>query len=257
MDADGGMSRFPANKAGAKYGTGYCDAQCPKDGKFIGNNANIGKAYGSCCAEFDIWEANKYATQIASHPCSATVNGPAQVCQGTCRQCDTSGCAWNHYRGDKEYFGPGLKVDTTKKFTCVTQFVTDTGNDLGNLKEVRRLYVQGGKVIQNNVIKVEDWGTGKQVWHNYDSLTTEWCDKLSWDSDYENRGGHASMGRSLRRGHVLAMSLWTDGDMWWLDSGNDHGPCKAGPGKAALVRDNPRAYVEYSNIKFGDIGSTY
>jgi len=27
MDADGGMARFPTNKAGAKYGTGYCDAQ--------------------------------------------------------------------------------------------------------------------------------------------------------------------------------------------------------------------------------------
>ena len=25
MDADGGMSKYPNNKAGAKYGTGYCD----------------------------------------------------------------------------------------------------------------------------------------------------------------------------------------------------------------------------------------
>lgn len=35
MDADGGMSRFSGNKAGAKYGTGYCDSQCPRDIKFI------------------------------------------------------------------------------------------------------------------------------------------------------------------------------------------------------------------------------
>jgi cellulose 1,4-beta-cellobiosidase len=35
MDADGGMSKYPANKAGAKYGTGYCDSQCPRDLKFI------------------------------------------------------------------------------------------------------------------------------------------------------------------------------------------------------------------------------
>ena len=35
MDADGGMSRFPTNKAGAKFGTGYCDSQCPRDLKFI------------------------------------------------------------------------------------------------------------------------------------------------------------------------------------------------------------------------------
>ena len=40
MDADGGMSRFPTNKAGAKYGTGYCDAQCPHDIKFINGAAN-------------------------------------------------------------------------------------------------------------------------------------------------------------------------------------------------------------------------
>jgi cellulose 1,4-beta-cellobiosidase len=35
MDADGGMAKFPTNKAGAKYGTGYCDSQCPRDLKFI------------------------------------------------------------------------------------------------------------------------------------------------------------------------------------------------------------------------------
>ena len=35
MDSDGGMSRFTTNKAGAKYGTGYCDSQCPQDIKFI------------------------------------------------------------------------------------------------------------------------------------------------------------------------------------------------------------------------------
>jgi hypothetical protein len=35
MDADGGLSKYSTNKAGAKYGTGYCDAQCPHDIKFI------------------------------------------------------------------------------------------------------------------------------------------------------------------------------------------------------------------------------
>ena len=41
MDADGGMARFPTNKAGAKYGTGYCDSQCPKDIKFINGEVRI------------------------------------------------------------------------------------------------------------------------------------------------------------------------------------------------------------------------
>ena len=35
MDKDGGSGRFPSNKAGSKYGTGYCDTQCPHDIKFI------------------------------------------------------------------------------------------------------------------------------------------------------------------------------------------------------------------------------
>ncbi len=35
MDADGGLSKYSTNKAGAKYGTGYCDSQCPRDLKFI------------------------------------------------------------------------------------------------------------------------------------------------------------------------------------------------------------------------------
>lgn len=68
MPANGSLSA--TNPAGAKYGTGYCDAQCPHDLKFINGEANVKdwdpvKAkghYGSCCAEMDIWEANKMAT---------------------------------------------------------------------------------------------------------------------------------------------------------------------------------------------------
>ena len=41
MDADGGKSRFPNNKAGSKYGTGYCDTQCPHDIKFINGEVRI------------------------------------------------------------------------------------------------------------------------------------------------------------------------------------------------------------------------
>lgn len=41
MDPDGGLSEYPANKAGAKFGTGYCDAQCPHDMKWINGVANV------------------------------------------------------------------------------------------------------------------------------------------------------------------------------------------------------------------------
>ena len=40
MDEDGGKCRYPGNKASAKYGTGYRDAQCPHDVKFINGEAN-------------------------------------------------------------------------------------------------------------------------------------------------------------------------------------------------------------------------
>ena len=67
MQKDGGLSEYPGNNAGAAYGTGYCDAQCPHDIKFINGEANIldwnatdsssgtGR-YGTCCVEMDIWE---------------------------------------------------------------------------------------------------------------------------------------------------------------------------------------------------------
>merc|ERR1712137_1336824 len=68
--------------AGAKYGMGYCDAQCPHDLKFINGEANVegwkpsetdvnagtGK-YGSCCTEIDIWEANKHSSAFTMHSC--------------------------------------------------------------------------------------------------------------------------------------------------------------------------------------------
>ena len=74
---------YPTNGAGAAYGTGYRDAQCPHDIKWINGEANMedwepsetdinsgaGK-YGSCCPEMDIWEANSRATAYTTHPCS-------------------------------------------------------------------------------------------------------------------------------------------------------------------------------------------
>lgn len=35
MPADGGVSAYPNDKAGAQYGVGYCDSQCPRDLKWI------------------------------------------------------------------------------------------------------------------------------------------------------------------------------------------------------------------------------
>jgi cellulose 1,4-beta-cellobiosidase len=61
------MAKYSNNKAGAKYGTGYCDSQCPQDMKFINGEANVkgwngtsensgNGQYGTCCSEMDLWE---------------------------------------------------------------------------------------------------------------------------------------------------------------------------------------------------------
>ena len=43
MDKDGGMAKYSGNKAGAKYGVGYCDAEYPRDLKFINGKVSCRK----------------------------------------------------------------------------------------------------------------------------------------------------------------------------------------------------------------------
>ncbi len=51
MVADGGTTQYPTNKAGAKYGVGYCDAQCPRDLKFIDGqvSSTLTSTLITCC----------------------------------------------------------------------------------------------------------------------------------------------------------------------------------------------------------------
>ena len=282
MDADGGMGKYPSNKAGPKYGTGYCDAQCPHDIKFINGEANcedwkngVGH-YGTCCTEMDVWESNSISTAYTPHAC--TVKGQTR-CEGAdCGDgagqrhtgvCDKDGCDFNPYRlGNKTFFGPkpNFTIDTTKPFTVVTQFVTSDGTDNSDLSEIRRMWVQNGKTMQNSRVSVG----GKQ----YNSVTDDFCNvqkQVFGDpNDYEKRGGHKAMGGSLERGMVLVMSLWDDHavNMLWLDSsyppdkspsapGVARGTCPTSSGKPQDVESqHPDAYVTYSNIKYGEIGST-
>ena len=176
MPQDGGKSH-PADKAGAHYGTGYCDAQCPQDIKFINGQANVlgwnpspsdpnaGKGqWGSCCAEMDIWEANSISSAFTAHPC---VNDGLwrcendQDCGNTDRfggVCDQDGCDFNPFRaGVTDFFGPGsnFKVDTTKPITIVTQFITSDGTATGDLTEIKRLFVQNGQVIEHPDSKLD------------------------------------------------------------------------------------------------------
>jgi len=282
------------NQAGAKYGTGYCDAQCPHDIKFIGGEANYrgwqpnpkdksnnmgAGQYGACCAEMDIWEANSMANAYTPHPCN--IKGQLR-CEGKdCGDndkgeryegvCDKDGCDINPYRmGNTSFYGRGddYLVDTLKPVTTVTQFVTTDGTDDGDLKEVRRFYVQDGKVIHSPKTVI----LGKDT--KFDSITDEFCaakKNLFGDiNDYAKKGGDKEMGESLDRGQVLAVSLWDDVhvNMLWLDSaypldkdstlpGVKRGDCPGGESSTpSYVRKTyPKGYVRFQNAYVGPIGS--
>ncbi|KAJ3563984.1 hypothetical protein NP233_g8592 [Leucocoprinus birnbaumii] len=287
MDSDGGLSKYPNNKAGAKYGTGYCDSQCPRDIKFINGEANVegwtpspsdanaGTGnYGTCCDEMDVWEANSVSAAYTPHPC--TVNGQTR-CEGEdCAinsrydgLCDPDGCDFNSFRmGDQSFYGKGMTVDTSSKFTVVTQFLTSDNSTTGTLSEIRRLYVQNGKVIQNSKVNVSGMTA-------YDSITSQYCtdQKTAFgDTDsFGQHGGLEQMGKSMGSGMVLVMSVWDDHavNMLWLDSdyptdaststpGVARGTCATDSGVPSEIEvSEASASVTYSNIRFGDIGTTF
>jgi cellulose 1,4-beta-cellobiosidase len=185
MEEDGGISKYPSNKAGAKYGTGYCDSKCPHNVKFIAGEVSLIKSsrasiscltctiqanilgwnttydepgsgrYGACCTELDIWEANSNAAAYTAHPCKGT--GLIR-CDGIdCGDhdvgvCDKDGCDFNSWRMGNQTFlkAGGAFIDTKKKFTVVTQFITSDGTSSGDLSEIKRFYMQNGKVYGNS-----------------------------------------------------------------------------------------------------------
>jgi cellulase len=220
MEADGGRS--DTNKGGAAYGSGYCDAQCPslpwRNG--VPNTAR----QGFCCPEMDILEANARANAFTPHPCNGN-------------NCDKSGCGYNPYsQGKRNFWGPGMTVDTSKPFTVVTQFQANGGS----LSQITRKYIQNGRDIGG-----ASGGGG-------DVITAGGCGSSG------SFGGLAGMGQSLGRGTVLAMSIWNDNaqNMAWLDSGTN-GPCQSGEGSPANIQSRtPNTHVVFSNIRWGDIGST-
>ncbi|KAH9146604.1 hypothetical protein LEN26_004945, partial [Aphanomyces euteiches] len=280
------------NKAGAAYGTGYCDAQCPHDIKFINGEANVKNwvpssvdpnagfgQYGTCCTELDIWESNSISQAYTTHPC--TVKGQTRCSSPTeCGDddtgnrytgvCDKDGCDFNLYRyNSHNFYGPGssFSVDSTKPVTVVTQFITDDNPANGNLVQVKRFYVQNGVAIDNAPIS---WSGIDPL--NY--LTDPVCDQAKTlfgdKNDHKTKGGLKALGDSLKRGLVLTMSLWTDNvaHVLWLDStyptnasattpGVGRGTCDITTGVPKEVQAQyPDATVKYSNIRVGDLGTT-
>jgi cellulose 1,4-beta-cellobiosidase len=294
MAEDGGMSQYDDNNAGAKFGTGYCDAQCPHDLKFINGAANVidwvpsdtdpnaGTGhYGTCCIEMDIWEANAVSQAYTPHTCS--VQGQTQ-CEGTdCGDidpndpesryngvCDKDGCDLNPYRfGIDDFYGAGSKfdIDTTQVIGVLTQFITEDGTDDSDLTAIKRIYYQNGEMISSPDITIGD--------ETYNAITDEFCaaERALFNEShngFKDNGGMAAMGDALDRGVVLVMSLWDDhyANMLWLDSdyptdvddtlpGVARGSCPTDSGTPDDVEtNNADSTVTFSNIKWGPIGST-
>lgn len=279
MDPDGEMGGN--NKAGVPRGTGYCDGQCARDIKFSEGHANSKSwspnpkdpyhstgsgSEGYCCAEFDLWEANKISTAFTAHPMQPTgkvtctedgdVKCGNQEDERYIAPSDRDGCDINAYRnGDHTFYGPGsdFKVDTTKKITVVTQFLTNAGD----LSEIRQFYVQNGKAIAHS----------NPSFASTNSINDEFCKAqksfFGNTDEFTAKGGLKQMGESFKNGMTLVLSLWDDpmSGMEWLDSVDDkgvaRGSCAPGSGDPATLRQKfADAEVAYTNFKWGAIGST-
>ncbi|KAG9399979.1 hypothetical protein AC1031_010899 [Aphanomyces cochlioides] len=128
MAKDGG--KVGNNKAGAAYGTGYCDAQCTGGINFINGEGNLANQ-------------GHFSNAFTSHP--YTIND-VFTCSNSqeCNSCDKGGCGVNPYGANHQFYGPdsSYTVDTTKPFSVVTPFITDDNTANGNLVQINRFYVQ-------------------------------------------------------------------------------------------------------------------
>jgi len=278
MDTDGGMRRHPSNTAGAKFGTGYCDAQSPQDLHYVDGLPNVEGwsstsstgQLGSSCVEMDVWEANAFSTALTPHSCGNITSQTRcggdgdSDCSGLC---DTSGCDFNPFRlGNTTFYGQGSSflLDTSKPMTVVTQFITDDGTDTGELIEIRRFYKQGSTIIPQPTMPINGKGS-------FDSISDDYCaaeDSWFGATEFRSKGGMTAMDSAFTSGMVLVLSIWDDyaTNMNWLDStsptdstasGAKRGTCATTAGDPNTLRtDAASASVTFSNIRFGSISST-
>lgn len=90
----------------------------------------------------------------------------------------------------------------------VTQFLTNNNSPNGTLTEIKRMYIQEGRLIENALVTNI---SGKAV-QMEGTVNQDFCTARN-ASAYLRLGGMEGMGQSLSRGMVLIFSLWnSDGD---------------------------------------------
>ena len=146
----------------------------------------------------------------------------------------------------------------TLENSVVTQFTADS---------LKQFFVQGGQRI--------DIPTPTHAGlPDSNEINAELCDVLfDTFTDYDRYtevGGWTAMADALAQPQVLVLSIWADhyANMLWLDGhwpreanasdpGVVRGNCPADSGvPSEVIANNPDAYVTWSNIRFGPIGST-
>lgn len=282
MDSDGGVQRSgDPGLAGAGLGNGYCDAQGNRGNKFVNGKSNcknwvpyaatFGKGdLGVFCSEMDIFEGNSNSNVFTPHVCDTL---DYQVCYSPddCKlsKCDKGGCDYNAFRLGAPYaYGAGDEylINTMKKFTVLTQFITHDGTDTGPLVAIQRAYYQDNRRIELPMVNVTN--------PNFPggNITDDFCQAERNAFQEENvlstKGGLAQMGRAMANGMVMAFSIWVDHgtSMLWLDStfppystgpGAQRGTCPQDSGKPdEMINTSPNAYVIFSNIRTGKINTT-
>lgn len=194
--------------------------------------------------------------------------------------CDQSGCGLNPFRYgpgttyDAEYnnanwYGKGRTLDSSSKFTVVTQFHA-SGSKLVN---ITRFYIQAGRRVDLPTLYVLPPSDGSHMGGlTRPALTEGFCDDIydRWHGGDATDTPLAQMGSNMANGMVLAMSAWyaqetyvdgkpqgTQTGMSWLDGLNNWGKyIKAGPCDTTTSDAGGPYEASFSDIRFGDIGST-
>jgi cellulose 1,4-beta-cellobiosidase len=190
--------------------------------------------------------------------------------------CDKNGCDFNPYRvGAHDFYGPGpqFKLDSTKPMTVVTQFITTDGTDTGDLKEMRRFYVQDNKTVENPQPIYSANPDDKAISDQFCAVQmTNFSDRLDV---FKAKGGIAGMGKAIGRGMSLVISLWDDHEvgMIWLDATDPFTPDPSGPGGypwgalrgtcnqtsgnySIVEKLHGDSYGLFSDFRYGEIGTT-
>merc|ERR1712072_1465768 len=219
---------------------------------------NIGDGgRGICCAELDLWEANKMATQLVLHPMKTEDSQTVCYLEAECGSqeeghrdkgpTDRNGCYMNpYYFGHKKFYGPGSSytINTMKPFTIVTEF-----QGTSELTGMYQYYYQDGKKIE-----FPDLGFGSN-----NVMDQKFCDSvvkgLHEDPYFNNNGGMKQFSKAVERGMTMVISFWDDmaTNMNWLDSG-ERGPCDADAGDPKTVREkHPDATFSVRHVRWGPI----